>query len=615
MWVTIEAPTRGVRRRTEPLAWGLAVVSVALVGTAAIAAMLGELRLADAVNNFVVTNGTIALSFSLCGLILAAQRPDNAIGWLFLAGGLGHAVTAAAFPLIVVGVAATWPMWVVRAVTTAGVYAWPWSISLFLPLALLLFPDGRPPSRRWRWLVWVAIATAPLFVVDLGAEPVSPVSGGPPGYLTIVDHDLLAPVWTVAELRVLLLFGVGVLALMVRYRRGSEHERGQLLWLILAMLVALGVLVPWSLLVTGPVLILLAIPLIGVAVTVAILRYQLLDIRLVLSRTVLYVLLTGGAVLTYVVLVALLELMLRREAGLGISVLMTVLIAVGFNPVRVRLQRLIDHAWHGDKVTNVGSAHPIRSTLARSGLPPDLILEAERYNFRYRLRALSVLLVYGVILNTVIAAGLLRVGLDQASSGQAEPVVIYAIISSGIAVLMTAPLLQFLARRNKSTHTIHLLLETITTLARWNEPRQKPDRRIHQRRRLYRNLRLARQQLRSNSWTLAGNLAVLSGRRRTERDWAPAAALGRWLCWASEDLSDTSRINNAMQACVDTIRHTLGPIPYGAPPLQHPPRQALILRPTRSEHVRGYAASLRTVLIALIPIITASIGLATKLIP
>jgi hypothetical protein len=149
----------------------------------------------------------------------------------------------------------------------------------------------------------------------------------------------------IAELRVPLLYGASLVALAVRYRRGSERERQQLLWLILATLITVGVLIPWGVFLVGPVLMLLAIPLIGVAVTIAILRYQLLDIRLVFSRTVVYLGLTGAVVLAYEVLVALLDSMLRTQGGLGTSVLATVLIAVGFNPARVRLQRLLGRAW------------------------------------------------------------------------------------------------------------------------------------------------------------------------------------------------------------------------------------------------------------------------------
>jgi two-component system NarL family sensor kinase len=342
--MAVKESRRGGSWGARLLAWGLAGFSVVLIGVAVAGAAVGGMSLADAVSGFVVTNAAMALSFPLCGLILATRRPANPIGWLFLADGLGHAITAAAVPLVVAGLAGQWPIGLVRAITTVGVYSWPWSISLFLPLALLLFPDGRPPSRRWSWLMWAAAATAPLFVVDLGTEPSGLVPDGPAGYLTISDHDRLAPLWLVAELSVVLLYGTVLAALAVRYRRGSERERQQLLWLILATLLTFGALIPWGLFLIGPVLMLLAIPLIGGAVTVAILRYQLLDIRLVFSRAVLYLLLIGGAVAAFEVLVALLDAVLRSHTGPGTSVLATVLVAVGFNPVREWLQRLMDRA-------------------------------------------------------------------------------------------------------------------------------------------------------------------------------------------------------------------------------------------------------------------------------
>jgi signal transduction histidine kinase len=386
--MTVEVSGPGARRWAQPLAWGLALLSAVLAGVAVVAAVWGGMGLAQAVSSFVVTNTPMALSFSSCGLILAVRRPANPIGWLFLADGLGHAVTAASAPLITIGLAEDWPLWLVRAVTTVGVYSWPWSIALFLPAALLLFPDGRMPGRRWRWLLWAAIGTAPLFVLDLGTEPTSLVSGGPAGYLTIGDHDRFAPVWLIAELRTVLLYGTCVIALVTRYRRGGERERRQLLWLILATLITFGVLIPWGLFLAGPELMLLAVPLIGAAVTVAILRHQLLDIRFVVSRALLYVLLTGGVVLAYVALVAVLDSVLRRQVGLGTSVLATVLIAVGFNPVRVRLQRLVDRAVYGSRSDPVLAASQVGARLVDAEAGFGGVVEALRTALRLPFAAL-----------------------------------------------------------------------------------------------------------------------------------------------------------------------------------------------------------------------------------
>jgi len=112
--MTLEARVRGPWWWPRPVAWGLASVSAVSVGVAVVASVVGGLSLAGAVNGFVVTNIAMALSFSLCGLFLAVFRPANPIGWFFLAGGLAHAITAAAVGLVAVGLSAAWPLWVLR---------------------------------------------------------------------------------------------------------------------------------------------------------------------------------------------------------------------------------------------------------------------------------------------------------------------------------------------------------------------------------------------------------------------------------------------------------------------------------------------------------------------
>ena len=171
-----------------------------------------------------------------------------------------------------------------------------------------------------------------------------------------------------------------VVGLVVRYRRGDEQRRRQLLWLVLALVLTIVVLVPWGLFDAGPILQLLAIALVPAAMTIAVLRHQLLDIRLVLSRTVLYALLTVGVVGVYLALVAVADVLLRRDGGLvvsgpGTSVLATLVIAVGFNPVRVRLQRVVDRALYGDRADPVRALSRMGDRL-RAGTEPDDVLVA-----------------------------------------------------------------------------------------------------------------------------------------------------------------------------------------------------------------------------------------------
>ncbi|MEU7833795.1 histidine kinase [Nonomuraea sp. NPDC049129] len=361
------------------LAAGLFGIALAEVAVAVIGSAVAGMTWIEAWDHFVVTNAAMGLSFPIGGVLVAWHRPRNPVGWLLLAAGIGHATTAAIVPLAEAGVRDGWPGGLIRTLVTVASWAWPWSIGLCLPLILQLFPDGRPVFRR---LMWATVVTSPLFVLEMGTSP-DPVVAGIPGYLII--HADLDPLWTAVEVRGLAAIAVGLVALVVRYRRGDERRRRQLLWLMQAVLLVLIVLVPWGVLQNAPVYVLLAIPLIPAAMTVAILRHQLLDIRLVLSRTVLYALLTAVVVASYVGLVALLDNVMRREAGLGSSAAVTVLIAVGFNPVRVRLQRIVDRIVYGDRADPVRAVSRVGARLD-TGLPG--VLEAVREALRLPFAAL-----------------------------------------------------------------------------------------------------------------------------------------------------------------------------------------------------------------------------------
>ena len=123
----------------------------------------------------------------------------------------------------------------------------------------------------------------------------------------------------------------------------------------------------WGIFRTGPVLGLLAVSLIPAAVTVAILRYQLLDIRLVVSRTLVYGLLTAAAAGAYIGLVALLDVMVSSQVSLESAVVASIIVAIAFNPARVRLQRLIDCALYGERRDPVRAISKVGEQLAVTG--------------------------------------------------------------------------------------------------------------------------------------------------------------------------------------------------------------------------------------------------------
>ncbi|MDN5861231.1 MAG: hypothetical protein L0H84_21725, partial [Pseudonocardia sp.] len=346
--------TRG--RTVAAFALGGVVLAECIV--AAVATVMSGVGTAAAVDGFVVTNVVIGLSFGIAGWLIAWQRPARALGWLLSAAAICQAATGAAGAALVLGVAESWPPPVLDVLGTVSAYAWPWSIAVLFPLALLVFPDGLLPGRFWRAVVGVVVVTGPVFVVSAGADPVGALP--PPLVLPEATYRALEPLWIAEEIVNLLVLVAAAAGLVLRYRRGDEQRRRQLLWLVLALVIMIAVLVPWALFDAGPTLQLLTIALVPAAMTIAVLRHQLLDIRLVLSRTVLYALLTAGVVGCYAGLVAGADLLLRDGAGPGKSALITLLIAILFNPVRVRLQRMVDRALYGDR------ADPVRA-VARMG--------------------------------------------------------------------------------------------------------------------------------------------------------------------------------------------------------------------------------------------------------
>ena len=372
------APLRVPLRRLLAVTLG-AGIAILVIAAAVGCAVLGW-SLTLALESFVLTNAVMAVSFGGCGVILAWHRPTNPIGWLFVSGGFLQAVAAAVPPVGNLAQQAGMGESVVRLLATLFVYSWPWAIGLCVPLALVLFPDGRPLSRRWGPIVVLIAVTAPLFVLEMAAAPLPVDDGGVISYLTLPFYDRLGPLWLLAELRTGAAYLLGVLALALRYRRGDEATRRQLLWLLLAMVVVTFALVPWGLVAGTPIAVLFAIPLIPVAITVAVVRYQLLDIRLVVSRAVAWLVLSLAVIVVYAVVVALLERVV--SFSLGGSAVATVILVLMAAPVLPRLQRLVDRAMYGDR------ANPTQvvSRLGEQLATPEVGLDAVATSIRSALR-------------------------------------------------------------------------------------------------------------------------------------------------------------------------------------------------------------------------------------
>jgi signal transduction histidine kinase len=296
---------------------------------------------------FVLTNALIGLSLALSGWPIAYYHPRNLVGWSLVVGGCFYGATATGLSVLAWAGEPTAP-WRLLATVTNG--SWSWALALFLPLALVLFPDGRLPGRRWRWLVVVLVGTG---LIWTGSGVLDPNGGltaevGIPGYPAWSGFWQIVWFQVAGQIGLLAGFAGALAALIVRYRRGSELVRRQILWLLLALIVMLSCFAIESAIESESLILgVLPILLLPLSIAIAILRYQLLDIRLVVSRSVLYLLLTGGVVGAYLALVLLLDQTVRRQVSLNSSVLATLVIALAFNPVRVWLQRLIHRAFYG----------------------------------------------------------------------------------------------------------------------------------------------------------------------------------------------------------------------------------------------------------------------------
>lgn len=185
----------------------------------------------------------------------------------------------------------------------------------------------------------------------MGGSPDPLFENGPTGYSIITDNNSLQPLWTATELRGLIVYAIAIASLIIRYRRATETGRRQLLWLLLATIITLAFMIPWALVTGTPIFVLLAIPLIPIAVTVAIVRHQLLDIRLVVSRALTWALLSLVAVAAYVALVALTDSVISSRFGR--SAFVTVLVALLIAPVLPA-----SNAWSTEPCTATAATPP-----------------------------------------------------------------------------------------------------------------------------------------------------------------------------------------------------------------------------------------------------------------
>jgi hypothetical protein len=300
--------------------------------------------------------------YATVGAVIAA-RSRNRVGWLFLAFGLIAALEVVVAPYQVRGAILTpGSLPAADVVGQLGSVAWPASY-MFLGLLLLLFPDGRLPSPRWRPAALIFVGSWGLSLIFFLFQPASGTwYGGIPHTNPLAIEALRHPSWkaVIQALSTVAVAGLPVVALapLQRFRRAGRVQRQQLKWFAFvvggcfaSMLAAVAIhtvlpVVAGWLVAVASVGVVVGLP---IAVGVAILRYRLYDIDRLISRTLVYAALTmvlglgyGGLVL---VLGQLFGTVGERTPSLAVAAA-TLAVAALFQPARRRIQQTVDRRFN-----------------------------------------------------------------------------------------------------------------------------------------------------------------------------------------------------------------------------------------------------------------------------
>jgi hypothetical protein len=344
-----------VKRRTATLlGWGTCALTLLLISCIIAMTLLNGGDILDV--NFAI----VGISSTIVGGAVASRRPANPVGWLFLAGALSAAVKVLAGEYAIYGIstnpgalplpyAAAW-------LSNTLVWIGPAISFILIPL---YFPDGRPVSRRWAFVGWVALGSLLLFTLLYAIAPVEAVQGS--GIQNPSGIEALRPFVKTFETVVLVCYIALILAaagsLVVRFLRSVGEERQQLKWFTYA-----AAMLPVWFLINRPIQVAfpdlfavldsLFIAAVPIAAGIAILRYRLYDIDLIINRTLVYGVLSLLLGLIYFGAIVLSQAALRTLAG-GESplavVASTLAIAALVNPLRQRVQDFIDRRFYRKK--------------------------------------------------------------------------------------------------------------------------------------------------------------------------------------------------------------------------------------------------------------------------
>ena len=345
----------------------LASPTTALVlGGVVLALMIAEVPLAHLARQSLNSSGGslpvwFSAAFAVVGFVVAWRKPRNPLGWAILGlavfGALSEDAsfyTVADYRLRHGGLPLGW----VALLAQPG-----WAPALvLLGLVFLLFPDGRPPSPRWRWVLWACLAVGVLWIASAFTLTAGAIIGhhlqvDSGGNLVVLDNTAHNAAWwnavtSVASVVLAVCWLASLAAQVLSYRRSSGERRQQLKWLLTGTAIG-GACLGISLSVGSPSGFLHVLSIIGLvgflaiplSIGVAVLKYRLFDIDRVISRTLGYAVVTGLLVGVYAGIVLLATRVVSITTPVAVAAA-TLAAAALFNPLRRRVQRVVDRRFN-----------------------------------------------------------------------------------------------------------------------------------------------------------------------------------------------------------------------------------------------------------------------------
>jgi hypothetical protein len=296
------------------------------------------------------------MAFATVGLLVSWRLPKNPIGWLFCTFGLMGAFLiflqqGAAYALLEtpnpLRAGGEWAAWVFTWILELS-----WGPLIF---TFLLFPHGHLLSSRWRPLAWFIVAVILVGAATSALSPVNFTNNFPfaQSPISVVPLKVARVIYDTYQLVMLAILATSAAYVIVRLHRSRGDERQQLKWFTYTVAVIIVAFTVTALLGIEPVIVsVVMFPFIPVSVGVAILKYRLYDIDVVINRTLVYGSLTATLVALYfggIVMLQRVFVVLTGEKSTLAVVASTLLIAALFNPLRRRIQGFIDRRFYRRK--------------------------------------------------------------------------------------------------------------------------------------------------------------------------------------------------------------------------------------------------------------------------